>query len=72
VPKLIEGPTSMSEPSRSVPVEAGTNVTEEPKMEKTAEKLKVLSPSCATTLSKVSNIPVATPRKGEWLVCWML
>jgi hypothetical protein len=43
----------MSEPSHSVPVEARTNVTEEPKMEKTTEKLKV------------SNIPVATPRKNR-------
>jgi hypothetical protein len=65
VPKIIEGSTSMSEPSHSVPVEARTNVTEEPKMEKTAEKLKVLSPPYATALSKVSNIPVATPRKNR-------
>jgi hypothetical protein len=37
VPKLIEGFAPISEPSRSVPVEARTNVTEEPKVEKTAE-----------------------------------
>jgi hypothetical protein len=63
VSKLIEGSAPISKPSRSVPVEARTNVTEEPKMEKTVEELKVLSPPCATELLKVSNIPIATPRK---------
>jgi hypothetical protein len=55
-PKLIEWSTSISEPSRSVSVEARTNVTEEPNMKKIAEELKVLSPPCATELPKVSNI----------------
>jgi hypothetical protein len=63
VSKLIEGSASMSEPSRSMPVEARTSVTEEPKMEKTAEELKVLSPPYAKELPKVSNISIATPRK---------
>jgi hypothetical protein len=63
VPKLIEGTAPISEPSRSVPVEARTNVTEEPKVEKTAEQLKALSPPYATELPKLSNIPAATPRK---------
>jgi hypothetical protein len=60
---LIEGSASMSEPSRFVPVEARTSVTKEPKMEKTTEELKVLSPPYAMELPKVSNIPVTTPRK---------
>jgi hypothetical protein len=34
VPKLIKGVTPVTEPSRSVPVEARTNVTEEPELEK--------------------------------------
>jgi hypothetical protein len=63
VPKLIEGSASISEPSRSVSIEARTNVTEELKMKKIAEELKVLSPPYATELPKVSNIPAATPRK---------
>jgi hypothetical protein len=63
VPKLIEGSAPISEPSRSVPVEARTNVIEETEMEKIVEELKVLSPPCATKLPKVSNIPEATPRK---------
>jgi hypothetical protein len=36
VPKLIEGATPISQPSRFVPVKARTNVTEEPKVEKTS------------------------------------
>jgi hypothetical protein len=63
VPKLIEGSAPISEPSSSMSVEARTNVTEEPKVEKTAEQLKALSPPYATELSKPSNIPAATPRK---------
>jgi hypothetical protein len=46
-----------------VPVETSTNLAEESKLEKTAEQLKVLSPSCAIGLSKPSSIPVVTPRK---------
>ena len=46
-----------------MPVEAKTNSTEEPKLEKTTEPLQTLSPPCATELTKPSNIPVATPRK---------
>jgi hypothetical protein len=38
-------------------------VTEEPKVEKTAEQLKAPSPPYATKLPKPSNIPAATPRK---------
>jgi hypothetical protein len=63
VPKLIEEAAPISDPSRSVPVEARINVTEESKVEKTAEQLKALSPPYATELSKLSNIPAATPRK---------
>jgi hypothetical protein len=46
-----------------MPVEAKTNSTEEPKLEKTTEPLQTLSPPCTTELTKPSNIPVATPRK---------
>jgi hypothetical protein len=63
VPKLIEGSASMSEPSRSMPVEARTEPAEEPKLEKAAEQLKVLSPPCITKLPKVSRIPATIPRK---------
>jgi hypothetical protein len=63
VPKLSEGTAPITEPSRSMPVEAGTNVTKEPKLEKTINQLKALSPPCATELPKPSSIPAATPRK---------
>jgi hypothetical protein len=63
VPKLIEETAPITEPSRSVPVEARTSVTEEPKLERTAEQLKALSPPCATELPKPSNIPATTLRK---------
>jgi ribosomal protein L17 len=63
VSKLNEGATPISKPSRSMPVEARTNVTEESKVKKTAEQLKALSPPCATELPKPSNIPTTTTRK---------
>jgi hypothetical protein len=46
-----------------MPIEAKTSVTKEPKLEKAAERLKVLSPSCAMELPKPSNIPAASPKK---------
>jgi hypothetical protein len=46
-----------------MPVKAKTNVTEEPKLEKTAEPLKALSPPCAIELPKPSSILATTPRK---------
>jgi hypothetical protein len=63
VPKLSERVALVTEPGRSMPVEAKTNSTEEPKLEKTTEPLQALSPPCTTELTKPSNIPVATPRK---------
>jgi hypothetical protein len=63
VPKLIEGSASMSEPSRSVTVEARTEPAEEPKLEKAVEQLKALSPPCTTKLPKPSRIPATTLRK---------
>ena len=63
VPKLIEGSAPISEPSCFVPVKVRTNVTKEPKMEKSEEELKALSPPYATELSKPSNILIATPIK---------
>ena len=49
VPKLIEGAAPIIEPGRSLPVEARTNVTEEPKLEETVEQLKALSVRNGTT-----------------------
>jgi hypothetical protein len=63
VPKLSERVAPVIELGRSMSVEAKTNRTEEPKLEKTTESLKVLSPPCVTELPKPSNIPAATPRK---------
>jgi hypothetical protein len=63
VPKLSEGATLITEPSRSMPAKAKTNVTKEPKLEKTVEPLKALCPPCAIELPKPSSIPAATPRK---------
>jgi hypothetical protein len=63
VPKLKEGAAPVTEPCRSMPVEARTNMTEEPKLEKTAKQLKALSPPCTMELPKPSSIPIATPRK---------
>jgi hypothetical protein len=53
----------MYEPSHFVPVEARTEPTEEPKLEKAAERLKALSPPCAMELPKPSRIPAITLRK---------
>ena len=50
VPKLIEGSASMSEPSRSVPVEARIEPAKELKLERAAERLKAPSRPCATEL----------------------
>jgi hypothetical protein len=61
--KLIEGSASISEPSRSVPVEAKTRPSEEPKLKKAAEQLKALSPPHETELPKASRIPATTLRK---------
>jgi hypothetical protein len=63
VPKLIDGAAPIIEPSRSVPIEARTNVAEEPELEKMVEQLKTLSQPCATELPKPLNIPAATLRK---------
>jgi hypothetical protein len=63
VPRLSERVAPVTEPSRSMPVEAKSNPTEETKLEKATEPLKVLSPPCATELPKPSNVPAVTPRK---------
>jgi hypothetical protein len=63
VPKLSAGAAPITEPGCSMPVEVRTNPTEEPKLEKTTEQLKVLSPPCIRELPKPSSIPAATPRK---------
>jgi hypothetical protein len=63
VPKLSEGAAAITELSHSMPVEARTNVTKEPKLEKMAEQLKALSPLCDSELPKPSSIPAASPRK---------
>jgi hypothetical protein len=61
--KLNEGVAPVTEPGRSMPIEARANPTEEPKLQKTSDQLKALSPPCATELPKPSSIPTATPRK---------
>jgi hypothetical protein len=63
VPKLSEGVAPMTEPGHPMPVEVRKNPTEEPKLEKTAEQLKALSPQCTTELPKSSSIPATSPRK---------
>jgi hypothetical protein len=63
VPRPIEGSSSVSEPSRSTPVEARTEPAEELELKKVAEQPKALSPLRETELLKVSKIPAATPRK---------
>jgi hypothetical protein len=63
VPKLIEGSASISKPSRSVPVEAKTRPTKEPRLKKAVEQLKALNPPREAGFSKASRIPAATPRK---------
>jgi hypothetical protein len=63
VPRLVEESTSIYKPSRSVPVEAKSSPTEEPKLKEAAEQPKALSPPRETELSKASKIPAATPKK---------
>ena len=55
MPKLIEGAAPITEPSRSMPVEARTKPAEESKLEKAAEQLKALSPPCTMELPKQSK-----------------
>jgi hypothetical protein len=61
VPKLIEGSVSISESSRSVPIEAKSKPAEKPKLKKATEQPKTLSPSRETELPKASRIPAAIP-----------
>jgi hypothetical protein len=63
VPKLSEKVVPFTDPGHSMPVEAKTNLTQEPKQENTAEPLKVSSPLCTMELPKPSNIPAVTLRK---------
>jgi hypothetical protein len=63
VPRPIEGSSFASEPSRSVPVEARVEPTEEPELKKTTEQPKALSPLQETELPKASKIPTATPKR---------
>jgi hypothetical protein len=46
-----------------MPIETCTDPAEEPKSEKAAEQLKVLSPATTTELPKPSSISASTPRK---------
>jgi hypothetical protein len=59
----IEGSSSVSEPSRSAPVEARTEPAEGPELKKAIEQPKALSPLRETELQKASKIPAATPRR---------
>jgi hypothetical protein len=63
VPRPIEGSSSLSEPCRSTPVEARTELAEEPELKKVVEQPKALSPLRETELPKASKIPIATPRR---------
>jgi hypothetical protein len=65
VPKLIEGSAPISEPSRSAPVEVRTIVTKEPKMEKTTEELKVLSPPWRNGIAAGVKHPRNNSKKKE-------
>ena len=63
VPKLIEGSSSVSEPSCSAPIEARIEPAEGPELKKEAEQPKALSLLREIELPKASRIPTATPRK---------
>jgi hypothetical protein len=63
VPRPIEGSFSMSEPSRSAPVEAKTKPAEGPELKKEAEQPKALSPLQEMELPKASKIHAAIPRR---------
>jgi hypothetical protein len=68
VPRLIEGSSSISEPSRSTPVEARTEPVEGPELKKATEQPKVLSLLRETKLPKASRIPAATQRKRRMAI----
>jgi hypothetical protein len=59
----IEGSSSISEPCRSAPAEAGTESVEEPELKTTSEQPKALSPLRETELPRASKIPAATLRR---------
>jgi hypothetical protein len=66
VPKLIEGAKtapSATESGLVMSIKTRTDPTEEPKSEKAAEQLKVLSSTTTTELPKPSSVSAATPRK---------
>ena len=63
MPRPIEGSSAASEPSRSAPVEARAEPAEEPKLKKSTEQPKALSPLQETELPKASKIPTATPKR---------
>jgi hypothetical protein len=63
VPRPIEGSSSVSEPSRSAPVETKTEPAKGPELKKAAEQPKALSPLQEMELPKASKIPAATPRR---------
>jgi hypothetical protein len=66
VPKIIEGVEIAPSAAGSgpvMPIETCTDSTEEPKSEKAAEQLKVLSPATTTELLKPSSVSATTPRK---------
>jgi hypothetical protein len=66
VPKLIKGAEtapSALELGHVMPIETCIDPAKEPKSEKAAEQLKVLSPATTTELLKPSSISASTPRK---------
>jgi hypothetical protein len=64
----LRGSSSISEPSRSAPVEAGIEPVEGPELKKETEQPKVLSLLRETELPKASRIPVATQRKRRMAI----
>jgi hypothetical protein len=63
VSRPIQVSSSVSEQSRSAPVQARIEPAEGPELKKVAEQPKALSPLRETELPKASKIPAATPRR---------
>jgi hypothetical protein len=66
VPKLVERVElipSTPESGPAMPIEASTDLAEEPKLEKVADQLKMLSPRATIGLLKPSSVSTMTPGK---------
>jgi hypothetical protein len=67
--KLIERAAPIVEPSCSVSVKARIEPTEEPKLEKTVEQLKALSPHAQRICRSHQGSLQQLQGKEEWLAC---